>query len=154
MPSDDGPVVKQDTFVEFKSQLGNTIVHPSEWLPGDTGDAFSLASPDGRAIINVLTFTVEGTGTLGEFQDMMVSQIDGDRRDSEWTDIDIGGINAKQRQLDSTDENGKSSWRVYVLQNDKCYHAIFLNASSLVMELNGGVYENVIRSFKGISSVP
>lgn len=154
MTADNESVVNQDTFVEFKSQLGNTIVYPSQWTPKDKGDAFSLASPDGQAVINALTFTAEGTGTLAEFQDMMVSQIDGDGAIPKWTDIDIGGITAQKRQLDSRDEDAESSWRVYVLQNGECYHAIFLNASTLVMDLNGGFYENVIRSFKGISTVP
>ena len=35
MTSDDDAVVKHDTFVEFKSQLGNTIVHPAQWTPED-----------------------------------------------------------------------------------------------------------------------
>ena len=85
---------------------------------------------------------------------MMVSQIDGEWRDSAWTDIDIGGIDANKIHLDSIDENAESSWRVYVLKTGECYHAIFLNASTLVIELNGGFYENVIRSFKGISRAP
>jgi hypothetical protein len=151
--SDDRAIVKEVAFVEFKSQLGNTIVHP-QWSAEDNGDAFSLTSPDGQAVINVLTFTVEGTGTLRDFQDMMVSQVEGKWRDSDWTDVVIGGVNSKRRELISSDENANSMWRVYVLQSGECYHAVFLNASSLVMEANGGFYDEVVSSFKGISRAP
>ena len=30
--TDDTPAAKEVTFVEFQSQLGNSIVHPSHWL--------------------------------------------------------------------------------------------------------------------------
>jgi len=42
------------------------------------------------------------------------------------------------------------AWRIYVLDGGRFYHVIVLNASSTAMALNGGFYENVVRSFEGI----
>lgn len=146
--------VKQDTFIEFKSHIGNTIVVPSQWDIDDEGDAFRLESPDGQAMIIAQTFTVDGSGTIDEFQDFVLSRIDGDWADSSWEDVVVGGTNARKRQLDSNDENAEFSWSVYVLRKGECYHAICLNATSIAMLMNGEFYEDLIKTFNGISHVP
>ncbi len=149
----DNTIFGQDTFIKFQSQIGNTINYPSQWLTEDEGDTFRLWSPDGHAVISVATFTVAGSGSLEEFQETMVSSIKGDWRRSEATTIDIDGKAALTLQLDPQDKNGESSWRVYVLRDGDFYHSLVLNASSLVMEVNGGFYEELIRTFKGISGI-
>ena len=80
------------TLVKFTSKLGNSIVHPEHWTTNDKGDAFSVAAPNGQAIINVLTFAVEGTGELSDLQGMMVDYVKGEWIKSGWTEIEIGGI--------------------------------------------------------------
>ena len=67
--------------------------------------------------------------------------------------VDFGGVTGMKRYLTSADEDAESAWRVYVLQNGECYHAILLHASSAMMLLNGGFYEECIRSFKGVSKI-
>jgi hypothetical protein len=154
MTAEDEPIIGDDVFVQFTSQVGNRIVHPSQWTTEDNGDAFTLTSPDEQAVVSVLTFTVEGSGTLSEFQLTVVSGLEGDWHDSEWTDIEIGGMSAKKRHLVSRDKNAETCWRVYVVRNGELYHAILLNASLLAMEINGEFYESFIQSFLGISSIP
>jgi hypothetical protein len=146
--------VTQDIYVEFKSRAGNSIVHPSQWRTEDNGDSFTVSSPDDQAIITALTFTVDGTGPMIEFQSMIESQIDGNWIDSQWSESEIGDTIAMRRKLASSEDSVDSEWVIYTMQRGNCYHAIFLNASSLAMSLNGDFYENIIRSFVGISAVP
>ena len=152
--STDNVNVTQDSFVEFTSRAGNSITHPAQWKANDNGDSFTLTSPDDQAIINVLTFAVEGTGTISEFQSIIESQVDGDWIDSDWMDFSIGDTTALRRELVAFGESGDSEWLIYTMQRGDCYHALLLNASSLAMSLNRDFYENIIRSFVGISAVP
>lgn len=151
--SGDRPAIKKDTFIEFESEIGNTIVCLSQWSFEDKGDVFSLTSPDEQAIINVLTFTVEGSDSQEQFQDRIVKGLSGDWRESEWKEIAIGDVVARKRHLDPLDEKSESAYRVYVLRCGELYHAILVNASPMIMTLNGDFYESVIKTFKGISSV-
>ncbi|GAA4468804.1 hypothetical protein [Novipirellula rosea] len=146
--------MNQDLFIEFKSRLGNSIVHPSQWRTEDNGDSFTLASPDDQAVITALTFTVEGTGAMTDFQSIIESQIDGDWADSPWNDFIIGDAIAMRRKLVPSDDSGDTEWLIYTTQRGDCYHALMLNASSLALALNGDFYENIVRSFVGISTVP
>ena len=41
-------------------------------------------------------------------------------------------------------------WRLYVLMAGKFYYAIILNASGESMTLNGGFYENIVRTYRGV----
>ena len=91
---------------------------------------------------------------MTEFQSIIESQIDGDWIDSPWMDFGIGDTIALRRKLVPSDVSGDSEWLIYTLQRGDCYHALVLNASSLAMSLNGDFYENIIRSFVGISAVP
>jgi hypothetical protein len=147
----DESVVKHDMFVEFESRCGNRIVHPSSWAVEDQGDSLQLTSPDGQVRITVLTFTVDGSGSFSDFQNLVVSSLEGDWQDSSWTHVDINGIGAKKKCLSPTDESDSNAWLVYALQTGEYFHAILVRASPLVMELNGGFYEEVARSFKGCS---
>ena len=141
------------TLVKFTSKLGNSIVHPEHWTTNDKGDAFSVAAPNGQAIINVLTFAVEGTGELSDLQRLMVDYVKGEWIKSGWTEIEIGGMAGAKLELEPKLEETDTSWRLYALRNGHCYHAIFLNGLTLVLTLNGGFYEGVIESFEGISGV-
>jgi hypothetical protein len=144
-----------EEFIEFRSELGNSIVVPSRWSAEDRGASFTITSEDGHAVISALTFAVKGSGSLDAFQDLMVSsQCDGEWQDSPWADIEIGGVMARKRILLPVDDGTDSAWRVYALRNGECYHAILLNSSPIVMELNGDFYETLVQSFKGVSSVP
>ncbi len=153
LTTDDESAVKQDTFIEFKSQLGNTILHPSQWTVEDNGDLFTILSPDEQAVIRVLTFTVEGTGSMADFQETMVAGVSGDWKVSEWTDIEIDGVTGQRAQMTPTDESVESSFRIYALRSGDCYHSIVVHASPLVMALNGEFYEKIVKSFKGISGL-
>lgn len=147
--------VQSDSFVEFKSQLGNTIVILSQWKSEeDDGNVFRLTSPDGHATIHVHTFTVAGSGTLTQFQDVMLSDFEGNWQDSDWSEVEIGEAVARKRVLMPVDDKQGMSWLIYVLRSGECYHAIFVNANPVAMELNSGFYDEVVRSFKGISALP
>jgi hypothetical protein len=55
-----------------------------------------------------------------------------------------------RRDLVPIPETAEHRWRVYVVQTGKMYHAIIVQASSLGMKLNGGFYDELVRSFHGI----
>jgi hypothetical protein len=154
MSDDNNLISSGDTFTEFVSHIGNKIVHPSEWTLEDHGAWFRMESPDSQAAIMVESYTVDGTGDLSEFQDNILSSIDGEWSVEEWVDIDIGGIVAKRTHLESTEPFPTSSCRVYVLRNGDLYHALYVNASILVIDFNREFYEGIIRSFVGISAKP
>jgi hypothetical protein len=150
----DEPNVNQDTFVEFTSQIGNTIVIPSQWSQDNDGGRFRLESPDGQALIMGLTSTDDGTGELTEFGDMMVERIDGDWKDAQWEVTEIGGGNARKKKLQPQDEDVEFHWIIYVLRKGQCLHAICLNASPDALFLNEEFYEDLVKTFNGISRAP
>ena len=147
------PVVKRDTYVEFKSHLGNTFVAPSQWTMFDKGDTFALNSPDGQATIMSIMYTAEGSGSLQEFGETMTRGLlpEGatDWQESDWTTIDIDGQKVPKRELVPVPESGERSW-LYLVGGGKYYYAIVLTASDLAMELNGGFYEKLVQTFKGV----
>ena len=144
--------VQQDTFVKRTSHLGNSFVVPSLFTTTDKGDTFSLKSPDGQAIIHAIIFTAEGSGTFEEFQAMLASDLVPEKtwKPSQWTPFKLGdGHDAQKRDFVPVGESDQQ-WRLYAVDGDKFYHAILLNASSPMMTLQGGFYDNIIRSFEGV----
>jgi hypothetical protein len=145
-----GPVM-EGHFDGFRSHLGSTIVCPSDWTSTDKGDTWTLKSPDHHAIITVWTFTVQGSGTMQEFQNTMASSItkEGTWKDSEWTAINIGGTAAVKRVFEPQDAESQLPCRAYLLQTGDFYSAILLRASDEAMTLNGDFYESIVKSFHG-----
>ena len=143
-------VIKKDVIVQFQSRVGNRIRHPSQWSVEDKGDTFFLRSPDQQAMISGYTCTIEGSGSLADFQELVLSSHSGDWEESQWADIEVGGIVAKKRYLTPRDEKADSAWWIYVLTDGDYYHALRINASQRVMELNGGFYEQIVQTFKGL----
>ena len=145
--------VQQDTYVKFTSHLDNSFVAPSQWTSTDKGDTFSLKSPDGAAIIHAIMYTSEGSGTLKEFGETMASGLlpKGATawKASDWTTIKLGDRDAQKRDLIPIPESHQQ-WRLYVMDGGKFYHAIILNALNDAMTLNGGFYENIVRTFNGV----
>lgn len=147
--NDDDSVVKFDIAVKVESRCGNTIVVPSLWGVEDEGDVLRLTSSDGHARITVLTFTVEGSVTFSEFQDLLLVGLDGEWEDSVWTDVDINGNCAKKKCLYPTDDDAPHAWNVYALRSGEYLHGVLVQAEPLVLRLNGGFYEELVRSFQG-----
>jgi hypothetical protein len=145
--------VQQDTYVKVTSHLGNSFVAPSQWTTTDKGDTFSLKCPDGQAFIHAIVYTSEGSGTLQQFRETMTSGLLPKTatawKPSDWTSIKFGESDAQKRDLTPVPESDQA-WRIYVMDGGRFYHVIVLNASSTAMALNGGFYENVVRSFDGI----
>jgi hypothetical protein len=148
-----GSAVRQDTFVKVTSHLGNSFVAPSQWTTTDKGDTFSLESPDGRAVIHAIMFAAEGSGPLQAFRETIASGLlpSGATawKASDWTPIKLGGRDAQKRELVPVPES-KQGWRLYVMDAGRFYHAIILNASADAMALNGGFYEDIVRTFDGV----
>ena len=65
--------VQNDKFIEFKSDVGNTIFAPSQWKAENQGSVWTLTSPDNHAVITVFTFTVEGTGSTADLRNAMIN---------------------------------------------------------------------------------
>ena len=146
-------VVQQDTYVKVTSHLGNSFVAPSQWTVTDKGDTFSLETPDGQAFIHAIIFRSEGSGSLQEFRETMTSSLLPKTatgwKPSDWTTIKLGDHDAQKRDLIPVPESDQQ-WRLYVVDGGKFYHAVILNASNTAMGLNGGFYENIVRSFEGV----
>jgi hypothetical protein len=145
----------QDTFIELRSRIGNRITCPSEWSAEDEGAWWTIT--DGQAVLAIYTCTVEGSGSPAEFREMMASSLAKDPaqwRPIGWRTVDIGGVNADKGEIDPVDEESDAAqaWRLYVLQIGRHYHALCLRASPMILTLNGGFYESVVRTFKGIDS--
>jgi hypothetical protein len=146
--------VQRDTAVKFQSRIGNVIIAPSQWTAEDKGSTFTLRSPDGHALIHILTFTAEGSGTVEEFRELMAARLlpaGADWAPSGWSTLTLAGEAAYRRDLVPVPNAGDRAWRLYVLRAGKMYHAIVLNASTPAMKLNGGYYEtDLIASFSPI----
>jgi hypothetical protein len=142
-----------DRFVKFTSHLGNSFVAPSQWTSEDEGDTFSLKSPDGHAVIHAIVYTSEGSGSLDECCQTMVAGLLPEAasgwKDSEWTEITLGGMRGSKRVLIPVPE-AETEWRLFVVDGGKYYHAIILNASNAAMSLNGEFYESVVCTFEGL----
>jgi hypothetical protein len=146
-----GSAVIQGHFDGFRSHLGSTIVCPSDWNSTDKGDTWTLKSPDHHATISIWTFTVQGSGTMQEFQNTMGSSItkDGAWKNSDWAPIEIGGASGMKRVFEPEEGNSQLPCRAYLLRTGDFYSAILLRASDEAMTLNGDFYEGMIKSFHG-----
>jgi hypothetical protein len=145
--------VQRDQFVTFQSDLGNSLVAPSNWTAKDKGDNYLLQSPDGHAWIQVLTFSVEGSGSMEEFRETIIASFlpkkSSGWTQSPWSPVKIGDVEAIHRRLVPSPV-GEHEWRVYLIQSGSLYHAIVLNATQLAMEANGDFYESIVLTFQGI----
>jgi hypothetical protein len=145
--------VHRDEFVTFQSELGNSLVAPSSWTANDKGDNYLVQSPDGHAWIQVLTFTVEGSGSIEEFRETIVTSLlpkeSSGWTQSPWSTMKIGDAEAIHRRLVPVPA-GEHEWRVYLMQSGKLYHAIVLNATDEAMAANGDFYESIVLTFHGI----
>ena len=149
-------VVSTERFVEVQGSTG-TLVAPEKWQLKDGGDHWSVTSPDGMAVINVMTFTVEGSGSLDDVAQMVADNLTDPKphwHDSDWTPLKVQGRSAIRRSLKPSDEAAQGEWVVIALREGDLYHVLSLNASDPAMELNGEFYESVMLTFKGISSPP
>jgi hypothetical protein len=130
-----------------------SFVAPGDWQARDDGDTFTLKSPDGYALIQAFVFTSQGSGTLDDFRATMATgllpQGASGWQESEWTTIKLGDFAASKRELIPIPDTDHR-WRLYVMDGGKYYYAINLNASEVVMELNGDFYESVVATFEGI----
>lgn len=149
--------VQQDTFARFQSRVGNEITCPSKWETEDQGALWTLYSPDRQARIIAYTVTVEGNGSIEQFQQTATSSIreEGEWKPSNWEHATLdGGIKAFRREfwpsVDSTSET-REAWIVFVIETGPYYHAIALCGTLLAMELNKDFYESLVQTFSGIS---
>ena len=141
----------KDRLVTFRSHLGNSFVAPSEWEAEDKGDTYLLRSPDGNALIQVLTLPVKGGGSIEEFRETILKshlppECSG-WTPSEWSSVEIGDSHAICRHLVPIPTSNQE-WRVYVLQSGRLYHAIVLTSTAEGMVLDGEFYESIVRSFE------
>jgi hypothetical protein len=141
----------QTHFDGFRSHLGSTITCPSDWISTDKGDTWTLKSPDHHATITIWTFTVQGSGTMQEFQNTMASSItkEGAWKNSDWVSMDIGGTKGVKRVFEPESDDSQLPCRAYLLQTGEFYSAILLRASDDAMALNGDFYESLVKSFHG-----
>jgi len=141
------------TLVEFRSNLGNTILYPSHWIPNDNKTVFSISAPNGQATISCMSFTKEGSGSLVDFGRLILSELTG-LKESEWETFEIDANRALKWESDVEDSDAESHWLIYVVECGDCYHALLVELIELIMMLNWKYYEKLIETFKGISEIP
>lgn len=143
----------ETTLIEFRSDLGNSILHPSDWIAKSKANAFSISAPNGQAVISGLTFLREGSGTLREFGGRLVYQLT-DVENSEWLQCQIREYSAIKWHSDVDDSEATSQWLVLVVECGDCYHAIIVEMVEVVAVFNWQFYEKLVQSFRGIESPP
>ena len=149
-------IADSDRFVELQGSTG-TLVAPSMWKLSDGGDHWQVTSPDGRAVINVMTFTVEGSGSLEDVAQMVADNLTDAKtrwQPSKWTPLQVQGRSAIRRALKPVDGSATGQWIVIALREGDLYHILALSASDSMMEINGGFYESIMLTFKGVGSTP
>lgn len=101
----------------------------------------------------MLTFTVEGSGSIEDFQETMVNGVlpkeHSGWKPSDWSTVMLGETTALRRHIVPI-QPGEHEWRIYIIKSGGLYHAIVLNATSTVMALNGDFYESIVLTFQGI----
>lgn len=146
-------------FVKQESHIGNTIICPSDWTIEDWGNTWKLAFPNDQARIEIVTFTVAGSDPYDEFVEHMVGMlpIDGVFKRTDLPSVDINGCAAKVIEMrGARDENGDGgeTWVVYILTLGDYYHVLFLGVRNILYDFpvigQVQIYEDVIRSFRGI----
>jgi hypothetical protein len=147
--------VQKDKAIKFESDIGNSLIAPSDWKSDDRGAVWYLESPDGQTAISVFTFTVEGSGSLDDIKSLMIShRIAQPDADSTWRESARPSLSLKQGETQVVDlipssGESKSRNRLYLLQTGTMYHVIVVNSSEAVLSLNGPFYDSIIQSFHG-----
>ena len=133
------------------SHFGSSIACPADWKSTDSGDTWTLKSPDHQATISIWTLPAKGDETLQDFQKTMTDSInkEGTWKSSEWMPMQIGGAAGVKRTFDPQEGDSQLPCRAYLLRTGKYYTAILLRASDDTMASNGDAYENIVQSFHG-----
>jgi hypothetical protein len=158
----DGPIIDRaagsaqtDAYVTFTSYLGNSFTAPSRFTAEDKEKFFfTLTSPDGHVEINAITFAAHNTGSLRAFGEMMVEDVRPKSvkawKPSGWSTITLAdGREARKIEL-VPDAGSERQWRLYIVDGGQLYHAILLGAPDAIMGLEGGRYEDIVRTFDGV----
>lgn len=133
------------------SHFGSSIACPADWKSTDSGDTWTLKSPDHQATVSIWTLPAKGEETLQDFQKTMTDSInkEGAWKSSEWMPMQIGGTAGVKRTFDPQEGNSQLPCRAYLLRTGNYYTAILLRASDDAMASNGDAYENIVQSFHG-----
>ena len=135
----------------FHNHFGSAIACPADWKATDSGETWTLKSPDHQATISVWTFPMQGSGSMTDFQNTMTNSItkEGAWKSSQWTPMEIGGTPGMKRTFDPQDGNPQLPCRAYLLQAGSFYSAILLRVSDEAMSSHDEFYEGLIKSFHG-----
>lgn len=133
------------------SHFGSSIACPADWKSSDSGDTWTLKSPDHQATISIWTLPAKGDETLADFQKTMTDSInkEGAWKSSDWMPMQIGGTAGVKRTFDPQEGSAQLPCRAYLLRTGNYYTAILLRASDDAMASNGDSYESIIQSFHG-----
>jgi hypothetical protein len=153
--SDADDVVQKSTYVEFESHVGCVIVAPEFFELDDRGSLFVLS--DGQAQVVVQVYSVEGSGLPEEFRKLMLETLkerDGPWREGEEAVVEIGGAYASKDVLEPVDEDDEAAETIwhYTLPGERYYYSLMIRSSPMIVRLNGGFYEGLVRSFRTIES--
>lgn len=142
--------VQSGTYIELTSKAGNKLVCPDFWTSGDSGSNWSLG--DEQAGINIYTVIAEGSGSLEDFQKMVIDNIDAlaNCEPTEWTDIANNNWSGKYCCYTPKKDTGEDVWQFLIVSTGKYYHAMMIQMPELVYTLNKGTYKNIAMSFTGI----
>lgn len=144
--------MSKDTYEKFTSHLGNSFIAPSMFEMYDKGDTFAVNSPDGQASICAIMYTAEGSGSFIEFCGTMAPALLPDEViKTDWTTIELGGNTVALKCALTPASELDSKWWFYGVDGGRFYHAISLRVSNLALQLNGDFYENIVRTFSGVS---
>lgn len=135
----------------FHSHFGSSIACPADWKSTDSGDTWTLKSPDHQATISIWTLPAKGDETLQDFQNTMTDSIskEGAWKSSDWMPMQIGGAAGVKRTFDPQEGNSQLPCRAYLLRTGNNYTAILLRVSDDAMASNGDSYESIVQSFHG-----
>ncbi len=146
---------RADAYLKFTSYLGNSFTAPSTFTAEDKDKFFfTLTSPDGHVWIHAITFAAHNMGSLRAFGEMMVEDVRPKSvkvwKPSGWSTITLAdGRDARKIELVPDAESGRQ-WRLYIVDGGQLYHAILLAAPDAIMRLDGGRYEDIVRTFDGM----
>jgi hypothetical protein len=148
-----GCSVQKDRFVKFESQVGNSIIAPSQWKSDDRGAVWYLESPDSTAALTVFTFTVEGSGSLDDLRTLVVAnrlgEVEGGWRETPKPSLTLEQAEAQVFDLAPAAGESKSRNRLCLLQTGRMYHILVINTSEAGLELNGDFYNSIFQTFVG-----
>ena len=141
--------VKSDTFIEFKSERGYTIIAPSRWTAIDGEKEWAIKSSDQQAqiLVYLMTGPVDLDQVLSDILIGLGKNVEAATK-SEWKDIQIAGLPASRVEFTVGGTDSETAVRFYDIKSLSQHIVIVLMTEKLVMELNGKFYEQVIASFK------